>query len=98
MNRKKVTSIIDVQVSLENPKLTRLLIWEQQGNTIVAKPKRRLPETVFREILRKFREMGVATPATWDSQWNWKRGDRDYEEKENNCLFPMWWNNIPTEH
>ena len=52
------TSITDVQVLLGDPKLTKLLIWGQSGNRVVAKPKRRLSRTVFREILKKFREMG----------------------------------------
>lgn len=52
------TSITDVQVLLGDPKLTKLLIWEQQGNIVVAKPKHRLSSTTFQEILRKFRKMG----------------------------------------
>ena len=52
------TSVTDVQVLLGDPKLTKLLIWEQQDNRVVAKPKHRLSGTAFQEILRKFREMG----------------------------------------
>lgn len=51
-------SITEVQALLGDPKLTKLLIWGQSGNRVVAKPKSRLSRTVFREILKKFREMG----------------------------------------
>jgi len=52
------TSVIDVQVLLGDPKLTKLLTWERQDDRVVAKPKHRLSPTAFQEILRKFREMG----------------------------------------
>lgn len=51
-------TLTDCQVLLEDPKLTKVLEWEQKGNTVIAKPKHRLSGTVFQEILRKFREMG----------------------------------------
>ena len=51
-------TLTDVQVLLEDPKLTKKLIWERKGNVVIAKPKHRLSSSMFREILRKFREMG----------------------------------------
>lgn len=51
-------TLVDVQVLLGDPKLTKRLTWEQRGNVVIAKPKHRLSSTVFQEVLRKFREMG----------------------------------------
>lgn len=53
----KPTSDIDTEVLLE-PDLTKYLNITQQGNTVIIKPKRRLPYIKFVQLCRKVRDMG----------------------------------------
>lgn len=52
----KVTSDLDVMVLL-GPELSKHLNFDQEGDVVVATPKRRVTSTVFKQIAKKVREL-----------------------------------------